>query len=43
MDSSELETGYKEMSQDTEREAEAVEWCEALIVDVSFDSPGNED
>ncbi|HEY5177749.1 MAG TPA: hypothetical protein VII95_19525 [Terriglobales bacterium] len=43
MDSSELEAGYKEMSQDAEREAEALEWCEALIVDVSCDDPRNED
>jgi hypothetical protein len=43
MDSSELEAGYKEMSQNDEREAEALEWCEALIVDVACDDPGTED
>jgi hypothetical protein len=43
MDPSELEAGYKEMSQDAEHEAEALEWCEALIVDVAGDDPGAED
>jgi len=30
-----LEEGYREMASDTEREREAVEWCEALISDSS--------
>jgi predicted CopG family antitoxin len=31
----ELETGYQQMAQDEAREAEALEWTEALIGDVS--------
>ena len=30
----ELEKGYREMAADKEAEAEALEWCEALIGDV---------
>ncbi len=31
----ELELGYKQMSEDDEREAEALEWAEATIGDVA--------
>jgi len=31
----ELETAYKQMAQDEEREAEALEWAEATVGDVS--------
>ena len=31
----ELEAAYAQMAQDTEREAEAIEWSEALISDMS--------
>jgi predicted CopG family antitoxin len=31
----ELEAAYKEMAQDEEREAEALEWAEATVGDVS--------
>lgn len=31
----ELEAGYRAMAEDTEREAEALEWAEALIGDSS--------
>lgn len=40
MDSSELRAGYEEMSRDAEREAEALEWCEALIGDALSDIDG---
>jgi hypothetical protein len=40
MDSSELSAGYEEMSKDAEREAEALEWCEALVGDAFSDSDG---
>ena len=30
-----LEAAYKEMAQDEEREAEALEWAEATVGDVS--------
>ena len=40
MDSSELRAGYEEMSRDAEREAEALEWCEALIGDALSDPDG---
>ncbi len=32
---SKLLTGYREMANDDEREAEALEWCEGLIADVA--------
>jgi hypothetical protein len=31
---SDLESGYREMAEDEEREAEAVEWTEALIENI---------
>ncbi len=34
-DDVELELGYKQMAQDEEREAEALEWAEATIGDVA--------
>ena len=34
-DDAELELGYKQMAQDEEREAEALEWAEATIGDVA--------
>jgi hypothetical protein len=40
MDPSELEAGYEEISQDAEREAEALEWCESLIGDALSDFGG---
>jgi hypothetical protein len=43
MESSDLQAGYKEMSQDVEHETEALEWCETLIEDVSFDDSDNKD
>ena len=33
--SAEMEEGYRAMAQDEEREAKALEWAEALIVDVA--------
>jgi hypothetical protein len=30
----EIELGYKQMSEDTEREAEALEWIEACMNDI---------
>lgn len=30
-----LYASYKEMSEDTEREEEALEWCEAALIDVT--------
>jgi hypothetical protein len=42
MDSSELRAGYEELSRDAEREAEALEWCEALIANLAFDDTENE-
>jgi len=30
-----LVDGYRQMAEDEEREAEALEWCEALIADVA--------
>jgi hypothetical protein len=36
----ELEKGYREMAVDLEAEAEALEWCEALIGDVG-DEPSD--
>ena len=42
MDSSELKTGYEEMSKDAEHEAEALEWCEALIGDALSDLDGQD-
>jgi len=35
--SEDLENGYREMAADEEAEAEALEWCEALIGDVGDD------
>ncbi len=35
MNEEELEAGYLAMAADEEREAEAMEWCEALIGDVA--------
>jgi putative NADPH-quinone reductase len=32
--SEDLDAAYQEMAQDVQREAEALEWSEALIVDV---------
>ncbi len=29
------DTAYKEMSEDNEREEEALEWCEAALMDVT--------
>ena len=40
MDSTELQAGYEEMSRDVQREAEALEWCEALVGDAFLDSDG---
>jgi hypothetical protein len=37
MDETELQAGYLEMSRDYVCEAEALEWCEALVSDVPFD------
>lgn len=37
----ELEKGYSEMAADVAAEAEALEWCEALIGDVG-DEPWDE-
>ncbi len=34
MKARDLVAGYKEMSLDVEHEAEALEWCEALIGDI---------
>ncbi len=42
MDSSELKTGYEEMSKDAEHEAEALEWCVALIGDALSDLDGQD-
>jgi len=36
--SADLEAAYKEMAQDKAREAEALEWTEAMIGDVSHDT-----
>lgn len=36
--SDELTTGYQAMAADTEREREALEWCNALIGDVTHAS-----
>ena len=38
MDANELERGYEEMSRDTEREAKALEWCQALNDDAFCDT-----
>lgn len=35
VDSPELEAGYKAMAEDQEREADAVEWCNALAKDMA--------
>ncbi len=35
-----LEDGYRAMAADEEREAEAAEWAEALIVDVADEAKG---
>jgi hypothetical protein len=40
MDSRELEAGYERTSQDVGHEAEALEWCEALIGDAFSDLDG---
>jgi hypothetical protein len=40
MGSSELRAGYEEMSKNAEHEAEALEWCEALIGDALSDFDG---
>ena len=33
-----LEAGYRDMAADREREAEAVEWCEALAGDMAHET-----
>jgi len=33
----ELQAGYEDMARESQHEAEAIEWCEALIADVPFD------
>ena len=35
MDRESLEAGYREMAQDEEREAEALEWAEATVIDAA--------
>jgi len=37
MNQDKLQRGYEEMAHDTKREAEALEWREALIDEPSFD------
>lgn len=37
VDEASLESGYREMAADREREREADEWCEGLIGDVVVD------
>jgi len=42
MDSAEIQFGYREMSEDSDHETQALEWCEAMIADALLD-PDNED
>ena len=37
MDQTELQLGYRQMADDHEQEALALEWCEALVGDVPLD------
>lgn len=37
MISNELDTAYKQMAEDEKREVEALEWAEALIIDVNIE------